>query len=451
MGISIDGLATGMDTTALITSMMDMERIPQNLLKTKVTQTQTFVSSLQGLNTKIADLATLAGKTAAPGSFSASTGTASSDAVTLTTSQTAANGSISFTVDSLATKHTGVSAALTAWPDVPPVLTIKAADGTVKQFTAASAKLDDVVRAVNDAGAGVTAVKVPAGKDAGGADQFRIQFTANDSGAAKTFQVFRGDAAAVAAGTAADVFSGGGAVTTSGADAKLTLWPGTDAAQAVTSATNKFTSVLPGVDVTAAKVSATAVTVSVARDDKALTDKAQALVDGLNGVFSYIKARTGNATVPGVFSADTTVREANRIIYSAGSEPINGKSPFEFGIVVTKTGTLELDKDKFSAAMAKDPAATAAALQTISARVEAASKQVSDKYDGTLTKKITGQQSMVKSFTDRIGDMDVRLAAREATLKRTFSSLEVTIKTLTTQQGWLTSQIAALPTQQEKN
>ena len=92
MGISIDGLATGMDTTSLITSMMDMERIPQKLLQTKVSQTQSYVSSLQGLNTRIADLGTLAAKTATTGSFAAVTGSASSDAVTLSTSQTAASG-----------------------------------------------------------------------------------------------------------------------------------------------------------------------------------------------------------------------------------------------------------------------------------------------------------------------------------------------------------------------
>lgn len=450
MGTSIDGLATGMDTTALIASLMDVERIPQNLLKAKVTQTQTAITSLQGLNGKIAELTTLAGKTSAAGSFAAAKGSASSDAVTLVTSDKAAAGSISFTVDQLATKHTGVTAALTAWPDTPPVLSIKAADGTVKEITAASSSLDDVVRAVNGAGTGVTAAKVPAGKDAAGVDQFRLQFTAADTGAAKAFQVVSGSAADVAAGTATDVFTGGGAVTTTGQDAAITLWAGTGAAQQVTSASGVFTGILPGVDATATKLSATPVTITVARDDKALMDKAQGLVDGLNGVFSYIKARTGTATTPGTFSGDSTVRDANRVLYDAGSKPINGKSPFEYGIVVNKDGTLALDKDKFTAAMAKDPAATAAAIEAVSARVEAAGKQVSDKYDGTLTKKVTGQQSLVKTFNDRISDMDVRLSAREASLKKIYSSLEVHIKTLTTQQGWLTSAIAALPTP-EKN
>lgn len=449
MGTSIDGLATGMDTTALIKSMMDIERIPQTLLKNKVTQAQTAITSLQGLNSKIADLATLAGKISTAGSFAAVTGAASSDAVTLSTAQTAASGSISFTVDRLATRHTGVSAALTSWPDSPPVLSIKAADGTVKEITAASTSLDDVVRAVNGAGTGVTAVKVPAGKDAAGTDQYRVQFSASDTGAAKAFQVFSGTAADVTAGTATDVFTGGGAVATTGQDAAVTLWAGTGAAQEVTSANGVFT-VLPGVDATTTKVSTTPVTVTVTRDDKALTDKAQGLVDGLNGIFSYIKARTGNNTTPGTFSGDSTVRDANRLLYEAGSKPVNGKSPYEFGIVVNKDGTLGLDKDKFSAAMTKDPAATSAALEAVAARVQVAANQASDKYDGTLTKKITGQQSLVKNFNDRISDMDVRLTARETSLKLTYSSLEVSIKRLTTQQGWLTSAIAALPTP-EKN
>lgn len=451
MGTSIDGLATGMDTTALIKSMMDVERIPQTLLKSKVTQAETFVKSLQGLNTKVADLATLAAKTAKAGTFSAMTGTASSDAVSVKTSSTAAAGSVSFTVDRLAAIHTGVSAAMTSWPDSPPALAIKAADGTVKEFTAASASLDDVVRAVNDAGAGVTAVKVPAGKDASGADQFRLQFSSTTSGAAGNFEVFRGTAATVADGTATSVFTAGGSVTTTGTDAQVTLWPGTGAAQAVTSATGKFTNLMPGVDVTAAKVSADPVTVTVARDEKALTDKAAALIDGLNDAFSYIRARTGNSTVAGVFSADSTIREAHRVLYSAGSEPIDGKSPYEYGIKVLKTGSLELDKEKFAAAMAKDPAATTAALEAVSTRIEKAANQLSDKYDGTITKKITGQQSLVKTFNDRISDMEVRLSNREATLKRTFAVLEVSIKTLTTQQGWLSSQIASLPSYQEKN
>ena len=49
MGISLDGLASGLDTTALISSIMQSEAIPQTLLKNKSYDVQTMVSALQGL------------------------------------------------------------------------------------------------------------------------------------------------------------------------------------------------------------------------------------------------------------------------------------------------------------------------------------------------------------------------------------------------------------------
>ena len=60
MGISLDGLASGLDTTALISSVMQVEAIPQTLLKYKSQDLQTMVSALQGLNSKVAALATQA-------------------------------------------------------------------------------------------------------------------------------------------------------------------------------------------------------------------------------------------------------------------------------------------------------------------------------------------------------------------------------------------------------
>ena len=56
MGISLDGLASGLDTTALISSIMQSEALPQTLLKNKSYDIQSMVSALQGLNGKVATL-----------------------------------------------------------------------------------------------------------------------------------------------------------------------------------------------------------------------------------------------------------------------------------------------------------------------------------------------------------------------------------------------------------
>ena len=54
MALGIDGLISGIETSAMIKQLMDIEARPQVLLKTRVSSTQTFVTALQNLNTKIA-------------------------------------------------------------------------------------------------------------------------------------------------------------------------------------------------------------------------------------------------------------------------------------------------------------------------------------------------------------------------------------------------------------
>ena len=81
MGISLDGLASGLDTTALISSVMQVEAIPQTLLKYKSQDLQSMVSALQGLNSKVAALATQATAAAKPGALDLYAATTSSDKV----------------------------------------------------------------------------------------------------------------------------------------------------------------------------------------------------------------------------------------------------------------------------------------------------------------------------------------------------------------------------------
>ena len=223
----------------------------------------------------------------------------------------------------------------------------------------------------------------------------------------------------------------------------------------VKSSTNTFTDLLPGVSITAKEVTAAPVTLTVARDDAGITKLASGLVEGVNGIFSYVASKStvtsttntsGTSTTAGIFAGDSAVRSVNQNILSAASLPVGTppRSPSEIGISITKTGTMEFDEKKFSAALAADPAGTAAKVQEIATRVAAAATTASDKYDGTLTKKITGQQSEVRDLADRISDWDTRLESRKATLQRTYSGLEVALSNMQAQQSWLTAQLGGL-------
>ena len=448
MVIALPGLATGMDTTGLISSLMRIEAIPQLLLKNKVSSSQSMVSSLQALNAKIASLAELGKATAKVGALDLYTATSTSDAVTAKAGAGATSGSVDLVVDRLAQSQAGVTAAMTAWPNDPPVLTIVAAGGTRTEITALSTNLDDVVSAVNASAAGVTAMKV-----ATGTGEYRLQLTSATSGSAGAFTAYRGSGADIDAGTAVDLFAEpGAAVIKAAQDAQVTLWAGTAAAQTITSATNTFTGLLPAVDVTVTAVSATPVTVNVARDGVQITAKAEELVTALNGVFAYIKSNSavtsgsaGTSTKSGIFTGDSMVRNVGDRILSAATMPVAGRSPSEIGISITRDGNITFDAEKFAAAMASDPAFVETALQEIAGRVDAAATVASDKYTGMITSRITGQESMVKNLNEQILEWDDRLATRKATLERVYSGLEVQISRMNAQSAWLSSQLATLP------
>lgn len=436
MGISLDGLASGLDTTALISSIMQSEALPQTLLKNKSYDIQSMVSALQGLNGKVAALATQATAAAKPGALDLYAATTNSDKVVATTTAAAKAGSLDFQVTKLAQTQVTVTPkvnAVTGWPY--STLTINSG-GTNYTITPASNNLDDVVTAVNAAGAGVTASKV----DVGGGD-FRLQFTATKSGAAGAFTITDPGTTFTDVKTAQD--------------AEISLWPGTTAAQPVTSSTNTFTNLLPGVSITAKDVTTTPVTLTVSRDNAGITKLASDLVDGVNGILSLVASKTavstttntsGTSVSAGVFAGDSTVRSVNQSILSAASLPVGTppRSPSEIGISITKTGSMEFDATKFGAALAADPAGTAAKVQELAGRIATAATNASDKYTGTLTTKITGQQSEVRDLADRISDWDMRLASRKATLQRTYSGLETALSNMKAQQSWLTSQLAGL-------
>ncbi|MEX1080064.1 MAG: flagellar filament capping protein FliD [Homoserinimonas sp.] len=453
-GLAIDGLVSGLDTTALINSLIQLEAIPQNLLKKRVDGSQAMITALQGLNTKIASLAELAKSAAAPGSLDLYKATSSSTSVTTSVSSGAQAGSVDVVVGQLAQAQVSVSAAMTVWADDPAVITIKGSDGTQTEITAATTSLDDMVSAINASQTGVKAVKVSAG---GG--EFRLQFSAENTGTAGSFEVYRGTSAAVTDGTATNLLAEpGAAAIRTATDAELTLWAGTAAERTITSSTNTFAELLPGVSVTVSAVSADPVTVAVSRDKAAVSKVAEDLVAALNGVFALISTKStvtnskdaaGNPIVSaGLFTSDSTVRGVNQRILSAASLPVDGRSPSEIGISITKTGVLEFDSETFAKTFADDPARVGAVLTELATRVESAANQASHKREGELSLKITGQESLVKSMNTQVEEWNGRLESRRATLERTYSALEVQLSALNSQMAWLSSQIGSLPSRE---
>ncbi|WP_314323054.1 flagellar filament capping protein FliD [Paenarthrobacter ilicis] len=456
MGTAIDGLVSGLKTTDLINSFMSVEALPQTQLKTKLAANQTIISTLQSFNTKLTALKDLSVAGSAAGALNLFTASSSAPSITAKTTTAASAGSIDLTVTQLAQTQVNVTAAMTAWPaggGAPDRLTIVDSTGKKTEVVPAGTSLDDVVSAINAASAGAHAVKVPAGNGT-----YRLQLTATTPGAAGAFTAYRGTAAQVGDGTAVDLVSeAGAAVVKSAQDAQATLYAGTAAAQVLTSGSNTFQDVLPGVSITASAVTAGPVTVTVASDVAGTTKKAEDLVKSVNDVLGFIAIYSAvskttdskGASVPkaGIFTGNSTVRAVNDQVLAALSRPIAGKSPAEYGINITKAGDFTFDADKFAKSLAADPVATQAAVQGLAARLADAATAASDPYKGAVSGLIKGRESEVRDLGNRIADWDQRLITRRATLQSVYTNMEVVLGGLQSQSAWLSGQISSLSKQ----
>lgn len=448
--MKIDGLVSGLQTADVIDALMKVHAIPQSLLTAKITDRNSVITNLQSLNTSLQTLFEKAKTAAGTGSLAAFTATASHAGVTVAAGSTASALSTDVVVDAAARAHSLVTAAAPsgAWSGT---YTLVASDGTTTEFTSVGASPHDLAKVINAAKAGVTATVIPAGTDAGGTPQFRLQVTSDETGAAAAFSLHRGTAAQVTAGTAIDLSGeAGAAVIAQGADARIRLYAGTAAEQVLTSGTNTFT-LAEGIDVTVSAAGPDPVHLSVTRDAKAQNASAEAFFKEIASLLTRIDngskatiAESGSTTTLGVFTGDSTVRSLRAALAASVQSPVGGVSPSTLGVTFDQKGVLSFDAEKFAKALADDPEAAQALFSDIATRVQATTEQYSDRYQGLLTQRITGQEAEVRTLRDQVERWDLRLDQRRATLERTYAQLEVKLSTLQSQSSWLTSQLAGL-------
>jgi len=451
VGITLSGLtSSGLDVKALVADLMKVEAIPQANLQSKVKVQRTEITALQDLNTRIAALAKFAKDLTSPDALAQFKATSSSDAISVTARPAAGAGTIDLVVDSVAAAQKSVTAAMTGAPGT--TFTITDAQGKHTEITAASSSLDDVVTALNGAGAGVRAVKVAAGTDPGtGETLHRLQLTSTEAGAAKAFSFHAGTAAEVEAGTSRDLLAAPGAATvTAAADSSVRLWAGTPAEQTVTSSSATFKDLLPGIDVTVAKASTAPVTVTVSEDSEARSATVKGFVDSVQSILSRISALTkvtiaaDGSTTGAALAGESVVRSARQSLLDAASYPLDGESLSSIGIEITRYGEVVFDPKKLDAALAADPEKVTATFTRAAARVQKAAESLSGKYDGQLTTSIQNRETNANRLDEQISRWDTRLEQRFDRLSAQFTSMEVQLAKLDAQQQWLTGQLNAL-------
>jgi flagellar hook-associated protein 2 len=451
MGNTVDGLVTGMDTSSMIKSMMQIESQPKTMLQTKVSTVQTAVASYQSVNSKVATMKSAAFDLESLSTWRSIKPTSSSTSVTATATggTNTQTGSLTFDVTRLAraqasTARVSSTDAITTADSfqiqlgtADPVTVTLGADKTAKGVSDAINAAGITVKAsVVQTSSGDSVLQM-SGTKTGAANSFTVSGLTDTSGNDITFQN------AVNAQDA-EIQVGGGDSATGG--------------YSVTSATNTFTGLLNGVTMTVGKVES-GVTLNVDSDVSGIADKFQAFVDAANAALTEVGNQTAydaGTKTSSPLTGDFMVRQLSQSILSqvsqglsytdtttnadgtTSSNTVKFGSLAQLGIQLDKTGKLSFDKDKFTAAYNADPAAIKKAGMAFGDQFY----KLADTQSTNVTSVITSNNNQIDSLNTQIDDWDVRLAARQEALTKQYADLETALGKLKDQSSWLSGQLS---------
>ena len=440
---SISGLASGLDTATIVSQLMQLEAVPQSRLRTKVSTQESAVKVLQDLNTKLAALTAKAEALAGSSAWSPVTATSSSDKVTVTTTSGATATSLAFTVESTAKAHQVVHSRAAALTDVVVTggTTVRVArpDGTSVDVETGDGTLKGLLTAINaDSSLGLRATTI---QDGSGLHRLRVESVT--AGSASDFSLVNGDGSALLG--AADVIA-------DGSDAVLRLGANTT----ITSASNQFADLVPGVTITLSPdtPAGTSVVSNVSTDSAKVSADVKALVEALNAVLTEIDTATkvgGVGTSVGPLGGDSGLRAirdqlVNTLYSSAGTGLAS------VGVQLDRSGKFAFDEKAFAGAYAADPVGTAAQFTAAPVasgdadRLAKAADRAGDPFTGAVSGAIKGRKDAIERLNDDIDRWDTRLELRRTTLTRQYTALETALGRMNSQSSWLAGQISSLPT-----
>jgi flagellar hook-associated protein 2 len=325
-------------------------------------------SAISAFQTSLASLAGL-GKSVLAQSATVSDSTVA----TATAKSSAADGSYSLFVQSLATAGQVSYNNLSDGATPGGTLTVKLANESTSTSTASfdvdlssvadtdhdgKLSIREVAAAINSASgntglvsAGVVTIPTSTGTDT------RLVLTSKNTGVANTISL---DASGVTGDATLQSGLGNRTIVTAAQDATVLL--GGKTGTPITQGSNTFTNI-DGVSFTISRAQSSTenpFTLTVANDSSATTANAQAFVDAYNKLKSTIDKMLdpGDPTsnkAAGAFAADSGVKALQSQLVNLLRPSVGGLSLASYGITATRDGTLQLDSTRLAKQLAANP------------------------------------------------------------------------------------------------
>jgi flagellar hook-associated protein 2 len=447
--LQITGLASNLDTNAIINALLAIDKQPVTRLTNQQSGLKALNTQLTGIQTTLQTLAANAQALSDPGLWANSQTVASSDPtrVSASTSSGAGVGGYQVSVTQLAN-----SAQRTFTYASPAADETVSIDGGYSTTIKAGESIQDFVNGINaDSGSPVYAAAT---------DSNHVVLSYRQTGAhtAPNYIVLSGDTQNVLTDTGAD---------RAGQDAQYSI----DGGATQTSSSNTVTSAIAGVTLTFNGVTTTSgpVTVNVgapAPNSTSIQAAVKTFVDSYNSMIDQLntqlteKPSTSDPTV-GTLYGDSELTDLMSQLRATIYNPIAGLSSgisslSDIGITTgaptgsatfsqnSVDGKLTIDSTKLANAIQSNPSGVESLLQGFSQSFASIANAVAQP-GGSLDARIQGDNSEISDLGDQIGNLNAIIADRQTALQAQFANLEALLSQNQAQSSWLAGQINSLP------
>lgn len=470
MGVSIPGLASGLQTDTLIAKLMSVEKIPYNNLQVKKTNIDNNKSVFNNINLKLKTLRDAATSLSDLDSFKINGGASSDPSkVAVTVGDNAISGNYTIEVTKLAKSHVVAMNSISVLGSDGKDASFdfeKYKDNVInvngKEIKVSDLKLDgkttsealaEIASAINKSDAGVQAsvIQTEPGKKS-------LVLTAKESGEDHKITTS-------VSGAGAALFTIDNNAGQSAQNAELSI-----NGVKITSSSNTIKDAVPGMTFQLL-AEQSKVNVEVKQDADKIASKIDEFVKAYNEIIDIIKENTKKITnekdsdgnyknFKTNLQGDSLLKDLQNELYGivSGVGAKNNGEGFQLlsqiGIEIDKgattaatmTGKITFDKELFKEKMTENPAAVEELFRGDNGLGTLAKERLKDwtSVNGLIKMKMDGFESEINFINDQMESMNARLILKEEALNKKYTAMEVALAKLQKEQNWMASQLNSL-------
>ncbi|HMO16818.1 MAG TPA: flagellar filament capping protein FliD [Oligoflexia bacterium] len=454
--VQFSGLASGIDSGALIDSLIEARQVRNDIRRKQITDIQAETESLVELKSKISSLSDLLDKfrTANGGGIGKRASSQDPSVLTATASPTAINAA--YTINVISKANSATASYNNSYGSLDSVLsatggTLNVTVGTggdeviINQaVTSGVTTLSDFITAFN--ANPQTAGRVYASAvNVGSTDSpdFRLMFTTLESGASKGSISFAGGVADMTSTTISQATDAVFSVSGIGGN--------------ITRSSNTISDIISGVTFTIADVGESVITVT--NDADRTVSEMQEFVDAFNDLVTFINENNkverveSGRNVTNIFGSLAKTRVDRDFISSfrlqlssASSSGVETRSMAQLGIITNRDGTLTFNEELFKEGVSKDVAGATGVINDFADRVAGVNGTMYQytKFNGLIDIAMEANNGEIENISRAIAQLDRQTDKIREGLTLRFANLESITGRLQGQQQALTGILAGL-------